>query len=129
MANTVDTTRTRSSGPAHTAGTGGAVGGVLGGIGDKPIPASEAAFPPVPIKRITPTYPMEARIKDIEGEVVLEMILDKQGDIVGPISVKQSIPLLDQAGQRSLEVVAIFAGARPKQQPVILDVPLRFVLE
>ncbi len=116
-----------NGGANHT----GAATGIPGGIGDQPIPADQAAFPPLPLKRVTPVYPMEARLKDVEGEVVLEVIVGVRGSIVGPIKVKQSIPLLDQAAIEALKQWRFSPARDRKNNPirVILDVPLRFVLD
>jgi periplasmic protein TonB len=116
---------------APAAGSGGSPNGVLGSTGVKPIPVSVVAFPPVPLRRVTPAYPMQARINDVEGEVVVEVILDRQGDIVGPVRVIQSIPLLDQAAVEALKQWR-FTPARDGDGhpvPVILDVPLHFELD
>ncbi len=116
---------------AATTGRGGFATGVPGGLGDSPIAADQAAIPPVPLKRVTPIYPVEARVREIEGYVVLEVVIDEKGNMVGPILVKESIPLLDAVAIDALKQWQ-FSPARDRNgNPVrvILDVPLRFVLD
>jgi periplasmic protein TonB len=74
---------------------------------------------------------MEVRVKGIEGDVVLEIMLDSKGNIVGPIKVTQSIPLLDEAAIEALRQWRFLAARDRDGKPirVILDVPLRFVLD
>lgn len=53
--------------------------------------------PPVPIRKIDPIYPEAARRLRIEGVVILELVVKKDGT-VGDIKVLRSLnPLLDQA--------------------------------
>ncbi len=116
---------------AAASGAGGFASGVPGGMGDSPIDADQAAIPPVPLERVTPIYPMEARVREIEGDVVLEVVIDEKGNMVGPIRVKESIPLLDAAAIAALKQWQ-FSPARDRDgRPVrvILDVPLHFVLD
>lgn len=116
---------------AATTGRGGFASGVPGGLGDSPILADQAAIPPVPLKRVTPIYPVEARVREIEGYVILEVVIDEEGNMVGPIRVKESTPLLDAAAIDALKLWR-FSPARDRNgNPVrvILDVPLHFVLD
>jgi periplasmic protein TonB len=78
-----------------------------------------------------PLDPMEARVKEIEGDVVLEVIIDKKGNITGPIKTIKSIPLLDQAAIDALRQWRFLPAGDRKNNPirVILDVPVRFVLD
>jgi periplasmic protein TonB len=74
---------------------------------------------------------MAARIREVEGEVVLEVVVDEAGNMVGPILVKESVPLLDAAAIDALKQWR-FSPARDRNgNPVrvILDVPLHFVLD
>jgi protein TonB len=51
---------------------------------------------PEVLKKVSPTYPDLARRAGIEGQVVCEIIVGKNGD-VEEITAKKSIPLLDEA--------------------------------
>ncbi|OQX87708.1 MAG: hypothetical protein B6D55_02505 [Candidatus Omnitrophica bacterium 4484_70.2] len=62
---------------------------------------SEVDRPPHPYVRILPIYPLQAKLRGIEGKVELEFIVDREGDVVpesikvlsfsSPIFVKSSI--------------------------------------
>lgn len=109
---------------------GGMAGGVVGGTGSGPVPAAQVAHPPVLIRKIAPVYPPQARQNDVEGLVLLEAILDREGRVEPTVKVVQSVPLLDAE--------AIAAVRRWRFRParnqggealrVILEIPIRFVL-
>lgn len=105
--------------------------GMPGGAGDDPFPADLAATPPRPTKKVLPIYPAEARRKGIEGVVMLEMTIDQKGEIVGPIEVRQSLPLLDQAAIDALKQWRFAPALDRDGHPVrvILDVPMQFELD
>ena len=60
-----------------------------------------------------PDYPRQARLRGVEGLVLLEAILDLEGGIEDNIKVLQSIPSLDQAAVDALTSVAVPASPRP----------------
>ncbi len=64
------------------------------------------------IKRVNPIYPEIARQARVEGMVLLNTRVDKQGNVEA-IQVLRSIPLLDQA--------AIDAFKEWKYEPMIVD--------
>ncbi len=81
------------------------------------------------IKEVLPIYPEEAREKRVEGMVLLNTRVDKQGNVEA-VQILRSIPLLDQA--------AIDAVKEWKYEPMIVDgkaisviftVHVRFVLK
>lgn len=72
---------------------GGVLGGVVGGTGSVVFDYDQ---PPRPIRITKPQYPQEAFVKKIEGTVVVEILIDKNGNVVRA-RVIQSIPLLDKA--------------------------------
>lgn len=109
---------------------GGVIGGVIGGSGSGPIPVGQVANPPLLLSRVVPEYPQLARRRGIEGLVVLEAILDRQGKIEDEIKVFQSVPLLDEAAIKAVRQWR-FKPARDQHGRavrVILEVPIRFVL-
>src|SRR5262249_1947739 len=75
---------------------GGVLGGVLGGIGNGPAPPPPppAAVkkgihqvggdvkPPREIHREEPAYPVIARTAKVEGNVVIEAVIDEEGNVV-----------------------------------------------
>lgn len=109
---------------------GGIVGGVVGGTGTQPVPAGQVAHPPTLVHRVAPTYPDDARRREIEGLVVLEAVLDRDGRIEPGVKVVRSIPALDEEALRAVQQWR-FRPARDasgRTLRVILEVPIRFVL-
>lgn len=111
--------------------TGGQAGGVIGGQGKEPLPVSQVANPPLLVSRVMPNYPRQARLRGVEGLVLLEAILDLEGGIEDNIKVLQSIPSLDQAAVEALRRWRFRPARDRENQPVrvILEVPVRFVLK
>ncbi|MGH7965632.1 MAG: energy transducer TonB, partial [Candidatus Binatia bacterium] len=105
---------------------GGMAGGVIGGQGAGPVPVDQAANPPILIARVMPEYPQRARRQGVEGLVLLEAILNREGHIEDGIKVLQSIPLLDEAARQALRRWR-FKPARDhsgRAVRVILEVPI-----
>lgn len=111
--------------------TGGQTGGVIGGQGTGPMPAAQVANPPLLLSRVMPEYPRQARLRGVEGLVLLEAILDLEGRIEEEIKVLQSIPSLDNAAIQALRRWRFRPARDHRNQPVrvILEVPVRFVLK
>lgn len=110
--------------------SGGLVGGTVGGTGRTLMPAEEAARQPVAISKVMPEYPAVARLRGIEGQVVLEAILAADGRVEPDIAVVHSVPLLDSAAITALRQWR-FEPARDRDGAplrVTLRVPVRFVL-
>ena len=126
----------REASPAVEAGgvsggvTGGIAGGTVGGTGHTLIAAEQAAHLPVPISKVLPEYPPIARMRGIEGQVLLEAIVSADGHIEPDITVVRSVPLLDTAAIDALRKW-LFRPARDAEGiplRVTLRVPVRFVL-
>ncbi|NOT53878.1 MAG: energy transducer TonB [Deltaproteobacteria bacterium] len=111
--------------------TGGQTSGVIGGQGTEPLPVSQVANPPLLLSREMPTYPRQARVRGVEGLVLLEAILDPEGRIENNIKVLQSIPSLDHAAVEALRRWRFRPARDRDNQPVrvVLEVPVRFVLK
>jgi protein TonB len=103
---------------------GGVLGGIIGGVADnvKPIapPLAERRIvrvggdvkPPVPISTPQPNYPPVAKAAHVDGLVVIDAIIDEQGNVV-QAKVVEGPPLLVAA--------ALDAVARWKYQPTFLN--------
>jgi protein TonB len=109
---------------------GGHVGGVIGSHGTEPLSVDQVANPPLLLSRVTPDYPRGARRQGVEGLVVLEAILNLEGQIEDDIKVLHSVPLLDDAAVQAVRRWRFRPARDHTNQPVrvILEVPVRFVL-
>ncbi|HUL33308.1 MAG TPA: energy transducer TonB [Candidatus Eisenbacteria bacterium] len=94
--------------------SGGVLGGIIGGTGrmapPPPKPPAEARGPyrvggniqaPVLIHRSQPIYPPLARMARVQGDVVIECVIDKQGDVT-QMHVVSGHPLLVQAAMQAV---------------------------
>ena len=109
---------------------GGIAGGTVGGEGHTLIPAEQAAHLPVAISKVLPEYPPIARMRGIEGQVLLDAIVAADGHIEPDITVVRSVPLLDSAAIAAVRKW-LFRPARDTNGAplrVTLRVPVRFVL-
>jgi periplasmic protein TonB len=100
---------------------GGVIGGVIGGIGTTKAPApvekkivrvGGRVRPPTVIRRIEPVYPTLARAAHVQGDVVVDAILDEQGNVT-EMKIVSGPPLLYQA--------ALEALSQWKYQPTYLN--------
>jgi len=110
---------------------GGKVGGVVGGRGDEVVSAETVAKQPVLIHRVLPDYPVEARAKKVEGQVLLRAIIDRDGRIEDNVIVLRSLPPLDEAAIAALRQWR-FTPGRDREGNAVrvrVDVPLRFKLK
>ena len=116
---------------------GGIPGGVIGGfITDLPQPPPPPPPPPAPVardpvrvggdlkapalvERVEPEYPPLAVRAKLQGVVILEALVDRQGRVEN-VRVLRSIPLLDNA--------AIAAVRQWRYSPLLLNGQPRFVL-
>jgi protein TonB len=83
------------------------------------------------IGREVPNYPVEARRREVEGVVLLEAIVDREGR-VEPESVKvlESVALLDSAAVEAVKRWRFRPGRDRSGATVrvILEIPIRFAL-
>ena len=104
---------------------GGVLGGIIGGVADNvktiaPPPPQERKIarvggdvkPPVPISTPQPYYPAVARAAHVDGLVVIDAIIDEQGNVV-QARVVEGPPLLVAA--------ALDAVAKWKYEPTFLN--------
>jgi protein TonB len=93
--------------------------------------AGAIPVPPILVKREVPVYPREARRRQVEGVVVIEAVVDREGRVeADSIAVRESVALLDAA---AVEAVGRwrFRPGRDRDGAavrVLLEIPIRFVL-
>lgn len=109
---------------------GGLPGGQVGGLGTEVTPLSRAAVAPTVTRRVMPRYPESARMRGIEGQVVIEAIVARDGSVEPGMKVVQSIPALDEAALEAFRQWRFTPGRDASGRPlrVILQAPVRFVL-
>jgi protein TonB len=123
------------AGAAAAAGTAGGIAqgtvdGVTGGLGDAAVPVGSVAAPPELVERVVPEYPARARELEVEGQVLLEVVLDRRGRPEAGIKILKSVKLLDAAAVAAVRQWR-FRPARDAEGravPVVMEVPVRFVL-
>jgi protein TonB len=106
----------------------GVAGGRVGGSGV--LRVGDVATAPVLVNRIVPEYPRRARLAGIEGEVVLEVIVDRHGRVTGDVRVVAAVPELERAAVAAVQRWR-FKPARDHRGEavaVLMEVPVRFVL-
>jgi protein TonB len=112
-------------------GGGSAASGTVGGLGDAPLALRQVAAPPELIDRVLPDYPAQARAAHVEGQVTLEVILDRDGRVEpASIRVTRSVPMLDAAATAAVRQWR-FRPARGRDGApvrVLMEIPVRFVL-
>ncbi|HLE61000.1 MAG TPA: TonB family protein [Thermoanaerobaculaceae bacterium] len=93
---------------------GGVVGGVPGGIVDEPpIRIGGEVVPPELINKVQPVYPEIARKARVQGVVIVEAIIDKQGNVTEG-RVLRGLPM-------GVSEAAVAAIGRWKYKPAILN--------
>jgi periplasmic protein TonB len=122
---TVRTTGINASGDGKNAG-----GDVPFSVRDQPVPINRVAHPPVLLLRALPIYPTEARLRGIQGRVLLRAIIDRTGAIEDDISVVESVAILDAAAIEALRKWRFKPGSDRDGHPlrVLVEVPLHFSL-
>jgi protein TonB len=120
----------RATGINASGDGGNAGGGVPSSVRDQPVPISRVAHPPVLLLRALPRYPTEARLRGIEGRVLLRAIIDRTGAIEDDISVVESVAILDAAAIEALRKWRFKPGSDRDGHPlrVLVEVPLHFSL-
>ena len=124
-------------GPLAGSGTGRAANATApagaagsGGFGAGTVPAGSVASPPVVLSRVTPEYPLAARHRGLEGTVLMEAILGRDGRLEPEIRVVESLGVLDDPAVAAVRRWRFRPARDEVGRPVrvILRIPVRFVL-
>ncbi len=108
-------------------GQGGGIGpGSGGGTGGGPFQPGSGIDPPVLVREVRPTYTEEARKRAIEGDVVLEIVVRRDGT-VGNLRVVRSLG----AGleQKAIEAVRQWRFGPAKRQGTPVEVMVEVAVE
>jgi bla regulator protein blaR1 len=84
---------------------------------------------PTKIVNVPPVYPADARAQGVQGVVILQVVIDPQGNIADA-AIVQSVPLLDQAALDAVKqwkYKPTTLNGEPK--PVALTVTVNFTLQ
>ncbi|HEV7240827.1 MAG TPA: energy transducer TonB [Thermoanaerobaculia bacterium] len=92
---------------------GGKIGGQIGGTGDMPIRVGGNVRAPVAVKRVDPVYTEVARKARVEGIVIIEAVIDRQGNVT-EARVLKGLPF-------GLDLAALNAIRQWKFQPGTLN--------
>ncbi len=117
---------------AHGSEVGGTVDGSEHGRpgGGGVVRVGDVATAPVLVTRVVPEYPRCARLAEIEGEVVLEVVVDRYGRVDPAVRIVRSVPELERAAIAAVQRWR-FRPARDRDGAavaVVMEVPVRFVL-
>jgi TonB family protein len=108
---------------------GGVVGGVVGEGPDGPIRVGGTIKDPKKLKHVNPAYPAAAREARVQGVVILEAVIGRDGR-VEDLKVLRSLPLLDAAATdavRQWVYTPTLLNGVPT--PVIMTVTVAFTLQ
>jgi protein TonB len=99
-------------------------------VGEAALPLAAVAHPPELVERMLPEYPARARALELEGQVVLEVVLDREGRPEPGIRVLRSQPAFDDSALAAVRRwrfrPARDAAGRPVR--VLMEIPVRFEL-
>jgi protein TonB len=109
---------------------GGKVGGTLGGTGDAPVRVGGNVKAPVAVKRVDPIYTEVARRARIQGFVIVEAVIDRQGNVT-EARVLKPLPFgLDMAALNAIKQWKFRPGTLNGQPvPVYYNLTVNFQIE
>ena len=111
---------------------GGREGGLVGATGSVALELNQVARPPAVLKQVTPSYPSLARRHDIEGLVLVRIIIGTDGNVeTENTRVIRSVRELDAAAIAAVNQWRFSPAIGRQGQPVrvIVEVPIRFSLK
>lgn len=109
---------------------GGVLGGELGGTGDRPVRVGGNVKAPVVITRVEPAYTEIARKARVQGVVILEAIIDRDGRVTDVRVLKPLAMGLDQAAMDAVKQWRFRPGTMGGSPvPVIFNLTVNFRLQ
>lgn len=97
-----------------------------------PIPADEFLITSMPkvLNEIRPVYPAEMKKQGIEGNVVMDILIDQSGKVRDVIVIKSLGPEFDQAAMNAMKRFKFRpAQINKKNVPVKIKYSIKFILE
>jgi protein TonB len=109
---------------------GGKVGGTLGGTGDAPVRVGGNVKAPIAVKRVDPVYTEVARRARVQGFVIVEAVIDRQGNVT-EARVLKPLPFgLDMAALNAIKQWKFRPGTLNGQPvPVYYNLTVNFQIE
>lgn len=97
----------------------------LESAGDKPVDVSRQGVPEL-VKRVDPVYPPEAVNKEIEGTVIMEVVVDTKGNVTGVRVTGGAHKILNDAAVQAVkqwkyQPCLVNGKAKPVKFTVVLD--------
>lgn len=109
---------------------GGVIGGVPGGQGEGPYRPGNDVSAPVAIYKVDPPYTEEARKARVQGIVILEAVVDVEGNVTDIEVLKPLQYGLDETAVEALRQWKYKPGKRDGQPvPVLMTVSVSFRLQ
>ena len=96
--------------PAASSGAWSAASSEASGSDEPILPTGDVVLPVI-IKKVDPDYPDIARRARIEGKVILQAVIDKEGNVNEVTVLSSSNPHVQRFGHRGRQAAQVQAGA------------------
>ena len=94
-----------------------------------PVPVTELAVMPKAINPVKPKYPSELEEDEIEGEVILELSINKKGKVIDVKVLESEHPLFTKAAVKTAKNYKFIPGKTKDGKPVDAIIEYTFVFE
>lgn len=85
--------------------------------------------PPIVIVQVTPPYPLELRAEGVEGQVIVEGVLDISGQMPFPVVIESTDARLNQTALEAIKAWRWRPAMRGSDPlPVVVRIPIDFTL-
>jgi protein TonB len=109
---------------------GGRIGGQIGGTGDMPLPVGGNVKAPIAVKRVDPIYTEIARKARMQGIVIIEAVIDRQGNVTEARVLKPLGMGLDASALHAVKLWKFRPGTLNGQPvPVYYNLTVNFRIE
>lgn len=109
---------------------GGQLGGQIGGTGDRPVRVGGNVKAPIAVKRVDPVYTEVARRSRTQGIVIIEAVIDRQGNVTEARVLKPLGMGLDAAALHAVRQWKFRPGTLNGQPvPVYYNLTVNFRIE